>query len=1143
MLAQCGGRNQAWREVSRTSPCPICGKPDWCSISADGKWVVCRRVDNGAGHHRVDRAGADYWLYRTGQGLAVLPDPPEPEQSVVDRADDKVLHKVYSDLLSLLTLSPEHREDLRRRGLSDAEIEARQYRTLPAHGRAKVAKRLADRHGDLLLRVPGFYVKEDGSKRWWSLAGATGILIPVRDLTGRIVALKIRADNPGDGPRYTWLSSTRHGGPGPGNRVHCPLFKCEAGLVRVTEGELKADIATALTGILTLATPGVSCWRLVLPVLKDCGAKTVRLAFDADARGNRSVARALERTAEALAGEGYSVELETWDPAAGKGIDDLLAAGGEPQVFTGEAARAMIGEIAREAQQADPGPEDSALAAARQKAAQVLEAARTDPGAPFVEEALEALAVVCEKDPAEWQRVRAGLKKAKVALRDLERAVAKKMRSTRQEAIQAEGGLPYAVVGGRICYVKMVYSADAEDVTPVPIPLANFDARIVAEVVRDDGAEQVRVFVLEGTTDTGAALPQVEIPAREYDRMTWVAERWGTAALVYAGPPTRDHLRVAIQYLSGRVPVRVVFAHLGWRNISGKWVYLHAGGAIGENGSVSGIDVELEEALRDYVLPDPPAGQELCRAVRASLSLLDLAPERITAPLLGATYLAPMGVATELDLSVFLAGRTGAFKTSVTALCQAFWGSAWSDRHLPGSWISTANALEKLAFLAKDAVLVVDDFAPRGTASEIQRLHHEADRLLRSQGNRAGRARLRPDGTLRQEYKPRGIIISSGEDIPSGHSLRARACILEVAAPTGDTPGDVNIDRLTQAQEQAAQGLFAQAMAAYIRWLAPQVDALKASLPVRRRKLREEAYQTGLHHRVPDQVAALALGWETFLRFAFETGSITEEERAVIWRRVWAGLSDMATAQAEYQVAEDPVTRFLALLGAAIASGRAHVADAEDGAEPVDGQRWGWRENKPQGELVGWLEVPNLYLEPEAAYAVAQRLARDQGTSLPVTARTLWKRLAERGLLTATEPRKNTVKRVVAGASKRVISLHMDNVLSPSKGEMGEKGEDPTAARGSKQENLPHSASDGNNGGAKMGEQSADVPHAMNSPISAPPFPGTQEKWGRKVGPEAIEPQGSSPISPISPIPPARTAAGMEENFAAVPLDREEEVF
>ncbi len=34
--------------VSRKSPCPICGRPDWCSISADGAISVCMRVEVGS---------------------------------------------------------------------------------------------------------------------------------------------------------------------------------------------------------------------------------------------------------------------------------------------------------------------------------------------------------------------------------------------------------------------------------------------------------------------------------------------------------------------------------------------------------------------------------------------------------------------------------------------------------------------------------------------------------------------------------------------------------------------------------------------------------------------------------------------------------------------------------------------------------------------------------------------------------------------------------------------------------------------------------------------------------------------------------------------------------------------------------------
>lgn len=272
-----------------------------------------------------------------------LPDVSKVEP---ERAQDHVLYKVYTSLLRALALSDSHRENLRRRGLNDEEIDKRKYRTLPLHGRANIARKLADTHGvDLLLKIPGFYIREENGNKWLTLSGMPGILIPVRDLSGQIVGLKIRADDPGDGPKYTWFSSARYGGPGPGNRIHRPLFNGDTSLVRVTEGELKADIATAISGILTLSIPGVSSWRQILPVLRECGAKTVRLAFDADARTNANVARALGLTARALAEEGYEVEVETWDLKQGKGIDDVLANGEKPAVLKGSESITAIEDI------------------------------------------------------------------------------------------------------------------------------------------------------------------------------------------------------------------------------------------------------------------------------------------------------------------------------------------------------------------------------------------------------------------------------------------------------------------------------------------------------------------------------------------------------------------------------------------------------------------------------------------------------------------------------------------------------------------------------------------------------------------------------------------------------------------------------
>lgn len=38
-------RNE-WIRVRKDRPCPICGKPDWCAVSADGSAVVCGRIES-----------------------------------------------------------------------------------------------------------------------------------------------------------------------------------------------------------------------------------------------------------------------------------------------------------------------------------------------------------------------------------------------------------------------------------------------------------------------------------------------------------------------------------------------------------------------------------------------------------------------------------------------------------------------------------------------------------------------------------------------------------------------------------------------------------------------------------------------------------------------------------------------------------------------------------------------------------------------------------------------------------------------------------------------------------------------------------------------------------------------------------------
>ncbi len=164
---------------------------------------------------------------------------------------------------------------------------------------------------------------------------------------------------------------------------------------------------------------------------------------------------------------------------------------------------------------------------------------------------------------------------------------------------------------------------------------------------------------------------------------------------------------------------------------------MQAGGAIGPSGTVANSQVRVPLPLKHYRMCSP-SDSDRAQAVRSSLSFLSVAPDRITLPLFAAVYRAPFG---GVDFSLFLMGRTGTFKTALAALCQQHFGAAMDASCLPAHFASTANALEELAFCAKDALLVVDDFAPTGGAGDSA-LYAAAERLFRASGNYQGRGRM-----------------------------------------------------------------------------------------------------------------------------------------------------------------------------------------------------------------------------------------------------------------------------------------------------------------------------------------------------------------------------------------------------------------
>lgn len=333
-------------------PCPICAKN-----SRDKKLNINFTGGNsGEGVYRCNRCGdlsggpLSFWALMRGLDRTDLKEArkdwlntvgsnnvpkikeshKEEEKKYVDTpiADLTVRSNTYSKLLSMLTLSDQHHKNLSDRGLSHPTILRNDYKTYPQEKHDEIAIYLLN-HGCILEGVPGFFRKEDGTWTLKKIKGS-GFLIPQRNGYGQIQSFQIRYDekkNPDD-QRYKYLSSAGYNmGTPTHSYIHMRIGPLGLKEAILTEGALKADVISELTGYSVIAVPGVNSLSLLPPALIDLkrrGLEKISLAYDMDKRENIHVQKAEEKLKKIL----YDLELPystlEWNENY-KGLDDFLS--------------------------------------------------------------------------------------------------------------------------------------------------------------------------------------------------------------------------------------------------------------------------------------------------------------------------------------------------------------------------------------------------------------------------------------------------------------------------------------------------------------------------------------------------------------------------------------------------------------------------------------------------------------------------------------------------------------------------------------------------------------------------------------------------------------------------------------------------
>jgi len=559
------------------------------------------------------------------------------------------------------------------------------------------------------------------------------------------------------------------------------------------------------------------------------------------------------------------------------------------------------------------------------------------------------------------------------------------------------------------------------------IPLANFTARIIRETRIVDGINTETTLTLTGSLanndgeSNASELPEVDVPASAFAGMQWVMSAWGVRALIFPGTSIKEDLRTAIQ-LNSRPKVNTIYRSIGWTEINGKRAYLHQGGAITSTGNDANVSVRLPNELSKYNLTTNANPKE---AFQASLQLTELGPKEVVWPLWTATLCPLFG---PVDFATHLTGRSGTFKSELISLFQSHYGPGMDARHLPGSWSSTGNALEAQAYFAANASFVIDDFVPTGTSWQVRAYQTTADKIIRSQGNQAGRARLTDTSSLQTAYYPRGICMSTGEDTPEGHSVRARMLIMETS------PGDIKPTPLSRCQAQ--RKLYVAFTADLIKTLCDQ----KINITERAEQIRNENIDIG-HTRTPPMIGRLIATGETVLKWALEKKYIQKKECDKLIREMKNSILKAGNSQQTYLETADPVEIFRAALRQVLGANQAHIRKLNGGI-PRNPTILGWTtENsysdvptyKSHGPCIGWIDwdADEILIEVNTGYNAVKKIA---GQELAITKQTLFKRMKDAGALTRTDEarQRNTIRVTAENHPRQVICMSVATVMESS---------------------------------------------------------------------------------------------------------------
>ena len=550
-----------------------------------------------------------------------------------------------------------------------------------------------------------------------------------------------------------------------------------------------------------------------------------------------------------------------------------------------------------------------------------------------------------------------------------------------------------------------------------PRIISNFIINPKSEIIKTDGCDSESKLILEGILEGGVKLPEVEISMEEFIKMDWITQRWGIRPTISPGRNMKDYLKDCVQQISKDIDFNTIYSHTGWTVQDNKYIYLHSKGGIGSDN----INTDIPLELSGYSFPKEVRDKK--EAIDLSLETLNLAKHDITIPLLSMTYLAPLvGLIAEGNRTpnfvLWVYGLTGSRKTSASLAFLNHFGN-FSSNIPPASFKDTANAIELKAHTLKDSLLLIDDYHPNIDGSDARKLASTAERILRMYGDRVGRSRMRADTTLNKTYKPRGMAIVTGEDLPKGASSTARYIGVEIKRE------DINLDILSKLQKEHKK--LAEAMAIYIDWISKNVELVQSFIDEKFDELKIKYKEETTHGRINDAVIWLSISFELLLTFLYEYMFICDDEIEELRLSNEQVIKNILKNQEALYRNQEVELMFIDALEEMINLGKLcllPVKKQKDNNQIISNYA---------GKFIGYYDKEFLYLYDSTMYAEVETFLKGKGQSISVSVNTLLKMLRDKNYIKTEEGQLKPKKLVYDSITKnkeriRLVHLYKKNL-------------------------------------------------------------------------------------------------------------------